>query len=133
MGPSKLDIPLKIEKNGTFITETKEVLETWKTEFKQLYKPKLESVYTQFATEIGKRTVELENVGHNSIQTSVNIPIQLFEVEKALRSCKKNKTPGIDQIPNEVTKHPNVTKLLFKLFENCSKNAEKKTLFTLKL
>ena len=121
MGPSKHDIPLKIEKNGTFITETKEVLETWKTEFKQLYSPNLESVDTQFETEIDKRKVELENVGYNNIQTSLNIPIQLSEVEKAIRSCKKNKRPGIDQIPNEVIKHPNVTKLLFKLFDYCFK------------
>ena len=121
MGPSKQDIRLKIEKNGTFITETKEVLETLKTEFKQLYSPNLESVDTQFETEIDKRKVELQNVGYYSIQTSLNIPTQLFEVEKAIRSCKKNKTPGIDKIPKEVIKHPNVTKLLFKLFDYCFK------------
>ena len=46
MGPSKQNIPLKIEKNGTFITEIEEVKETWKTELNQLYNPHLESVAT---------------------------------------------------------------------------------------
>ena len=38
-----------------------------------------------------------------------------------IESCKKNKTPGIDQIPDEVIKHPNITNLLFKLFDYCFK------------
>ena len=60
-----------------------------KNEFKQLYNPNLESVDTQFATEIGKRKVDLEN-----------IPIQLFEVEKVIRSCiKRTKHQALIKFP----------------------------------
>ena len=55
-------------------------------------------------------------------QLQLNKSILLSEVQKAISSCKLNKSPGVDCIPNEVIKHPNVVNLLVKVYQYCFEN-----------
>ena len=121
MGPSKLDIPLKIEKNSVLSLKLKKFWKHRKLNLNNFITQIWNQWTLQFATEIDESKVELETLGCNSIQTSLNIPLQLLEVEKAITSCKKNKTRGIYYIPNKVINHSNITKLLFKPFDYCFK------------
>ena len=54
-----------------------------------------------------------------NLNTDLNKPIKVGEVQKAICKCKAKKAPGIDKIPNEVIQNPNMCYLLFKLFSFC--------------
>ena len=117
MSPKKSDLPTKIEKNGNVITDQKDVLNIWKTDFEDLYNPKFSTTNEAFMEEIKSEISDMEN--SITLNTDLNKPIEVCEVHKAIRKCKAKKAPGIDKIPNEVIQHPNMCYLLFKLFSFC--------------
>ena len=72
-----------------------------------------------FATYIEEQKIRLESEMTINSQSQLNKSIPLSEVQKAITSCKSNKSPGIDHIPNKVIKHSNVENLLLKVYQYC--------------
>ena len=49
----------------------------------------------------------------------LNEPLSYKEVESAINALKLKKACGIDNIPNEILKNPNIYLFLYYLFYNC--------------
>ena len=111
MGPRKSDLPTKIEKNGNVVTDQKEVLNIWKTDFEDLYNPKFSTTNEAFMEDMKPEISHMEN--STNLNTDLNKPIEVCKVQKAIRKCKAKKAPGIDKIPNEIIQHPNMCYLFF--------------------
>ena len=121
LGPRNSKVPFKVEQNGNLTSDIENVLGTWKNEFEKLFNPK-QTGDPIFASNIEEQKSRLENEMATNSESQLNQPILLTEVQKAIRSCKCNKSPGIDRIPNEVIKHPNVENLLLKIYQYCFEN-----------
>ena len=122
LGPRRSNIPFKVENNGVLTSDPETVLSTWKNDFQQLYNPNIENVDQSFITEIEIEKARLEKEINNNEGSQLNVPISISEVQKAIRLCKNNKAPGVDCIPNEVIKHPNIEKLLHQVYCYCFEN-----------
>ena len=70
------------------------------------------------------KKTHLEITLNNTQNTNdvLNSPITFVEVRRSILLSKKNKTPGVDLIPNEVIKNPKICKALFTLFNFCFQN-----------
>ena len=82
MGPKKSDLPTKIEKNGNVITDQKDVLNIWKTDFEDLYNPKFSTTNEAFMEEIKSEISDMEN--SITLNTDLNKPIEVCEVHNAI-------------------------------------------------
>ena len=122
LGPKTKNIPFKVENNGTLTSDPEAVLNTWKDDFQQLYNPNIENVDQSFTTRIEQEKAGLEKEINNNEGSNLNIPISVLEVQNAIRLCKNNKAPGVDRIPNEVIKHPNIENLLYRVYCYCFQN-----------
>jgi hypothetical protein len=82
----------------------------------------LENLYNYFKNinfvENEDENILLDNETTSEINTSLNSPILICEIEKAIKSLKNNKASGIDQILNEHLKYsfPKIKEMLLKLF-----------------
>ena len=121
LGPKRSNIPFKVETNGVLTSDPEVVLNSWKNDFQQLYNPDIENFDQSFTARIEHEKTRLEKEINNEV-SHLNVPISVFEVQKAIRLCKNNKAPGVDHIPNEVIKHPNIEKLLHRIFCYCFQN-----------
>ena len=114
MDPKKIISPHQKRKNGNVITDKKEAFNIWKTDFEDLYNPKYIITNVTFMAEVKSEICDMEN--SIKLNTDLNKPIEVSEVQKAIRKCKAKKPCGIDKIPNEVIQYSNMCHLLFKLF-----------------
>ena len=122
MGPKKRDIPLKVEKEGNLVSNVEDVLNVWKNDFEQLYNPPAQPVDPELFFVNNEKT-HLEITLNNTQNTKMSLILLLFvEVRRSILLSKKNKTPGVDLIPNEVIKNPKICKVLFTLFNFCFQN-----------
>ena len=109
------NIPLEILKpDGSVSSDVTEVLGKWESDFESLLNP---INYTS--------NPELVNINTHSTQNNENMscylqdPIQMTEIESALKRMKSNKATGIDEIPMEVLKCRNIRQTLCVLYNKC--------------
>ena len=120
---------------GTLETNPQNIKEKWAKDFSILYNS---IPLPQYNTKI-KLDVPQPNPPQNSEQNAIpdgsffitqinkktaiippnwlNIDIAIEEIRWATSKAKKGKAGGIDQLPNELWKHPNFINLLQKLFQ----------------
>ena len=119
-------IPDQVRREDSTLTDDKEeVLSKWYEDFKNLYSPtEWSDVDEEFYQSVLSTKQELESNSRDSIVNDnndsldvMNSEITVEEVILALSSAKNGKTPGMDNIPNEILKdgQPSVA-LLYKLF-----------------
>ena len=109
------NIPLEILKpDGSVSSDVTEVLGKWESDFESLLNP-INSTSNP----------ELVNINMHSTQNNENMscylqdPIQMTEIESALKRMKSNKATGIDEIPMEVLKCRNIRQTLCVLYNKC--------------
>ena len=109
------NIPLEILKpDGSVSSDVTEVLDKWESDFESLLNP-INSTFNP----------ELVNININSKQNNENMscylqdPIQMTEIESALKRMKSNKATGINEIPMEVLKCRNIRQTLCVLYNKC--------------
>ena len=78
----------------------------WKTDLEDLYNSKFSTMNEAFMEEIKSEISDMAN--SINLNTDLNKPIEVCEVQKAIHRCKAKKALGIDKIPNEVIQHPNI-------------------------
>ncbi len=122
LGPRvKKDMPMKIyDNNDTLVSDLDKVLDRWQNQFKGLYnKPEPVNESTDninFYNDIlcQKRFREAEMYQPDCVQNpELNGPLSFDELEYMINKCEKNKSVGINQIPNEVLKKHDVMLKLF--------------------
>ena len=90
------------------------MLGKWESDFKLLLNP----IISTF-------NPELVNINMHSTQNNENMscylqdPIQMTEIESALKRMTSNKATGIDEIPMEVLKCRNIPQTLCVLYNKC--------------
>ena len=121
LGPQfKSDIPQEVyDKDGNIITDIDAVLNKWKTEYEQLYKPANENFDETFYRE----SLDLLRTAENRMNDPLYAPnqnlnknISADEINKVIDKLKNKKAPGLDNVPNEVLKSVAVRNCLLKLF-----------------
>ena len=113
-----------MKKEGNLVSNVEDVLNVWKNDFEQLYNPPAQPVDHEFVNFVNNEKTHLELTLNNTQNTNdvLNSPITFVEVRRSILLSKKNKTPGVDLIPNEVIKNPKICKVLFTLFNFCFQN-----------
>ena len=116
LGPARKNrIPMKVRKDNKLITDEKEVLNTWKGDFEELYNgPVTEN--DQFIEEIKNKTQQAELSEPNE---EINGNITIEEVRRAVHKLKNGKSTGIDCIQNECLKQEEILQVLWKLLYTC--------------
>ena len=108
------NIPLEILKpDGSVSSDVTEVLGKWESDFTSLLNP-IESTSTPGPMNITHSTQNNEN-----LSGYLQDPIQMTEIESALKRMKSNKATGIDEISMEVLKCRNIRQTLCVLFNKC--------------
>ena len=112
------NIPCKVRKGDTFVTEPSEVLDVWASEFSSLYNNPSEvngDIDVEFRDRCKEHVsrIECEMKQSNDSIYFLNEKIGFHEVEKAIKGLKNNKACGIDGIPNYVLKEPAFLTLLW--------------------
>ena len=113
-----------VKVNSNYTTDTKSVLDKWKTDFEDLHnKPsQIDNYDIRFYQEILQQKTFLEQPLYLNFEISndpLNKPIMYDEVEKVLNKLKSNKLAGWDNIPYEVIKNKSIYLLLVKYFQKC--------------
>ena len=118
IGAKKRDISLKVEKEGNLVSNVEDVLNVWKNDFEQLYNPPAQPVDHEFVNFVNNDKTHLEITLNNTENTNdvLNSPITFVEVRMSILLSKKNKTPGVDLIPNKVIKNPKICKFFCLIF-----------------
>ena len=101
-----------LKSDGSVSTDITEVLGKWEQDFKSLLNP-IETASTQI--NINQYSTE----GSDNISPYLPDPIQVTEIESALKGMKANKATGIDEIPMEVLKNKSIRQTLCALFNKC--------------
>ena len=123
LGPKKDSIPMTVRIDDTLVDDKSAVLEKWKLDFETLYNPTVDGTKDNtFESNINVDKEFLEENAFNNINHELNVSISLKELKVAISKAKTNKATGIDNIPNEVLKNPNVLLVIYKLFDFCFKN-----------
>ena len=109
------NIPLEILKpDGSVSSDVTEVLGKWKSDFASLLNP-IESTSTPGPVNINTHSMQ----NNENISGYLQDPIQMTEIESALKRMKSNKATGIDEISMEVLKCRNIRQTLCVLFNKC--------------
>jgi len=113
LGPTrKNEIPMKVRVGDDLITEEKVVLAKWGEEFEKLYNPNPNinfdaQLYKEISEIISEKEREMSDAGYVE-NVEINGEILMEELSKMSQKLKKNKACGVDGIPNEVLRNPNV-------------------------
>jgi len=125
LGPRKThEIPLQIKQGETFITETNAVLDHWTNEFTQLYNPNSldnlfdDAFYREICVIAQGKEQEMNNYMYEE-NAAINGEITFNELYTTSGKLKNSKACGIDGIPNEILKNPNITPILIALMNMC--------------
>ncbi len=121
LGPNRKEsIPWEVYDDNGEINCTKEfVINKWKNDFSQLYNNNDDVYDNNFRTEIINAKSHLERGMLDPLYTSnetLNRPIELEEVKKAVGRAKNRKAMGTDNVPNEVLKNKTVIGALHAFF-----------------
>ena len=121
LGPrSKTKIPDEVLINGTVSREPDDIKEFWKNEFSKLYNKQDSELGDQYNQFLREKT-RLENLmsGPENLNTSneLNRKIEFIEIERIINKMKSNKATGIDLIPYEALKSPEVKLMCFNFFD----------------
>ena len=119
IGPSRDEsIPMEVEINGVISSDLNVVLEKWRSEFENLY---CVSDQENFDKNFKKSKIdEMESfLLEGDVNSPLNRRISKEEVELVTNRSLRNKAVGLDDIPNELLKHPQVIKLMYSLFNLC--------------
>ena len=124
LGPNKKsEVPWECyDSSGNIVTNTDYILEKWRTEFYNLYKPfdDISDEQKQFKENIIRENEMGETEDQfNSNLSSLNIEITMQEVSKAVCKAKLNKSPGLDGMVYDILKNSSSILLLTKLFNLC--------------
>ena len=125
LGPRKKEsIPMEVvSHNAQSTSNINEVLEKWKQDFSQIYnRPEGENFDMEFYNNTMLDRMRLEGSMTDPLYIEnelLNSPITIDEVIKVVRKLKKNKSVGIDRIPNEILQCKEVTRILTHLFQSC--------------
>ena len=127
LGPRKdMSIPTSVRMGNELITDRNNVLSKWKTDFENLYNSQDQFENTQEQRDyVNNIKLQLNNIEESMYgddfepNIALNESISLDEVEKVLLKLKNRKSVGIDNIPNEVLKCPQIIMLLYNLFNTC--------------
>ncbi len=119
LGPhKKTQIPMEVyDSEGNITNNTNTVLNTWKSEFNELYKGYQNS---EFDTNLYEYTqaerVRLESTCINMNEGYINQIISIEEVFKVLNKMCNNIAVGIDNLPYEILMNTESSLLLTELF-----------------
>ena len=119
--------------NGDITESPDEILKKWKQDYENLFKGKISDIFDdEFVRNIDSLVSEWD--GDNSklldyvtdIDQALNLPaddlnapLSEDETRSALNKAKPNKSPGIDNLPNEIVRSTKLFKILHKLFATC--------------
>jgi hypothetical protein len=135
LGPKKqrTDFDSVLLDDGSETNDRNEIIEKWKHDFEALFNNRLnnedniefDEEFLQHAeTMQNDWTQRLQNLDEHIMMQNVwynqlNSPISREETKTALRRAKQGKSTGIDNLPNEILKHPELFNMLHKLFDSC--------------
>ncbi len=112
LGPrKKTQIPMEVyDSEGNITNNTNTVLNTWKSEFNELYKGYKNSEFdTNIYEYIQAEEAKLESACITMNKGNINQIISIKEVCKVLNNMRNNKAVGIDNLPYEVLKNTEST------------------------
>ena len=139
-GRSEENTAFKVKlQNGDITDDIPTVLNTWKSEFENLFNSSSQQINNDFAARIDSVTrqweqqysdmmenradPDIDNVDYldrmRSAHQSLNSEISMDETMKVLRTLKNGKAVGIDNIANEILKVPAIHPCLHKLYSTC--------------
>ena len=116
-------IPMAVEDNGTLVTDIETVMERWKNDFSSLYSSPTNEFDNDHLQQVESQMKEIERIQAalplDDDTNSMNNPLTLDEVTKAVYGLRNHKASGIDSIPAECLKNGPVINLLFKIYSYC--------------
>ena len=121
LGPrSNSELPMKVkDEEGNIITDHDYVFQKWKTDFEKLYNDRACDNFDEtFLSESRNNLKDLESNMSNENHT-LNKIITPYEVDQVTQKLKNNKSTGLDNIPNEVLKNPQVKLSMCQYFNKC--------------
>lgn len=127
LGPKKkMLIPMEvlIENSGPSF-ESGQILKKWEKDYSNLYAYSGSTLFDDnFLEETWKVKLEMETGMNTTFYQNdiLNSEITLDEVLKVLDKAKENKAVGIEDLPNEVLKSPNLWNVLHCLCHICFQN-----------
>ncbi len=135
LGPKRKDsIPWEVYDNEGQINCDKDyVLNKWKNDYSALFNVNNDVYDDQFKTEVLDTKSHLERGMLDPLYTpniTLNRPIEIDEVRKAVGQAKNGKAMGMDNVPNEVLKNENVIKALHAFFQLCFDSGKVPSLWT---
>ena len=115
---------MRVSEGGTITTDKNKVLHKWATDFESLYNVTEEAQSTFNSTFYDDildtvRRYEHESDQEDSPNIYLNDKLSYDEVEKAVRKLQNGKSPGLDNIPNEILKNKEVIMCLWYLYRKC--------------
>jgi exonuclease III len=124
LGPfKKNNIPMEVySQDNEIICDVKSVLDTWKTDFSNLYNESTRECNEGFEKEqkdyVQMKEERMLDPLYQSEQT-MNSDLTLDEVKNAVYKTKNKKAVGVDVLPNEVLKNNSIVVILHALFQLC--------------
>ncbi len=124
LGPDRRhSIPWEVyDEDGNVSYDKNTVLLKWEEEYRKLFNDNSGSFDEEFYTRILDSKAHIERNMLDPLYTpnyTLNKPISMEEVHKAVDKTKPRKAAGTDNIPNEVLKNETVMKCLQSLFQMC--------------
>jgi hypothetical protein len=118
-------LPQSVNINGTLTSDKEIVSEEWRTQFSNLYKKDAVFQDPRVLNDVLEEKLTLENnmINDDHIDNEINSIFTVDEVVKFTHTLKRNKSPGIDNIPNEILGHNSVQNCLVSLFNFCFDNS----------
>jgi hypothetical protein len=125
LGPRKSNVvPEKVYFNGVLTDDITAVLNRWREDFYSLYNIRCDDEHfnKNFFDHAEYRIQSLEfemNEPDFEMNDLLNLPISIQEIYYMIKKLKRNKAPGIDNIPYEILMNDDVVKILFNLYSKC--------------
>ena len=113
--------------DGRETKDTSEIMYKWRNDFQKLFGKQNGDFDEDFLTSVEDMHTRWENE-HNDAGgdqydmpdvDTLNVPITIDEIRKAIAKCKNGKAVGIDNIPNEILKLPQIHDLIHRLCDMC--------------
>jgi hypothetical protein len=110
-------IPMEVKVGEDIVSDEKQVLDVWKTEFEKLYNEEASPDFDADHLSVIKQNVK--KVSSVPGPDALNKPIELHEVKDAIQRMKVRKAAGIDEIPIEVLKNDQCIRILYTICNQC--------------
>lgn len=130
LGPGKdtKTIDSVIMGDGSVSHNPNDILSRWKQEYAKLFSGDIQNVDNDFIEQLEQLNTQLEqefeSLNHtnetiDTEQQSINDPISIEEVKRAVHGLKNGKAVGVDNVPNEILKSDKLTNILHELYNVC--------------